>query len=291
MNEFTSRMGSALFGILGLWLVYLFGKKLYTQRTGILATIILGTSLIFFLETQLTLLDTTLTFFITLTLYWFYIGYHQGKRIFLLLLGIPLGLGILTKGPVALLLLGGVGITIWFYYLIKRQKKWCELFNWQLLVGFVIAGVISVPWYLAMWHRFGAAFIQSHFGYHMFTRFTTAIEDHGGNQWYFYLYYVIMLFVGLFPWSMNIISSIRFGIKKINTSSLFLLVWAGVIFIFFSIAQTKLPGYVVPMLPPIAILIGCWWDHIAFRKYQPKQFVGGKSVPNHYLSNIYSDCF
>jgi 4-amino-4-deoxy-L-arabinose transferase-like glycosyltransferase len=262
MNEFTTRMGSALFGIFGLWLVYLFGKKLYNRRTGILAALILGTSIIYFLETQLTLLDTTLTFFISLTIYWFYIGYYERRRIFLLFLGVPLGLGILTKGPVALIISGGVGMVIWFYYTLKRQKKWHELFNWQLAVGLVIAALICVPWYLAMWHRFGAVFIQSHFGYHMFARFTTAIEDHGGNQWYFYLYYVIMLFIGLFPWSANIIGSIRLAIKQPSNSSLLLLIWAAVIFIFFNIAQTKLPGYVVPMLPPIAILIGCWWDQL-----------------------------
>jgi 4-amino-4-deoxy-L-arabinose transferase-like glycosyltransferase len=263
MNEFTTRMGSALFGVFGLWLVYLFGKKLYNRRTGILAALILGTSIIYFLETQLTLLDTALTFFISLTIYWFYIGYYEGKRFFLSLLGVPLGLGILTKGPVVLLLSGGVGIVLWSYHTLKRQKKWNELFNWQLTVGLIVAALICVPWYLAMWQRFGEAFIQSHFGYHMFARFTTAIEDHGGNQWYFYLYYVMMLFIGLFPWSTHMIGSIRLAIKQAsNSSSFLLLVWAAVIFVFFNIAQTKLPGYVVPMLPPIAILTGYWWDQL-----------------------------
>ncbi|HBE79729.1 MAG TPA: hypothetical protein DDW65_18420, partial [Firmicutes bacterium] len=62
MNEFTSRMTSTIFGFLCIILVLYFGKRLFNKRTGILAALMLGTSFLFFIETQMALIDTSLTF-------------------------------------------------------------------------------------------------------------------------------------------------------------------------------------------------------------------------------------
>lgn len=263
MNEFASRFGSALFALFGIILVYLFGKRLFNKRTGILAALMLGTGFGYFVESQMVLIDTTLTFFIAATLYCFYRGYMDGKPSYLLIMGIPIGLGILTKGPVALLLSGGAGLVFWFYMTLKEKKKSAQLFNWQLLGGFLIAAAICLPWYLAMWFRFKEAFLAAHFGYHMFTRFTTSIESHGGSQWYFYLYYLVFLIIGFLPWSANLVGALKMGIsRRGDQRTLFLLIWTALVFIFFTIARTKLPGYVIPLLPPVALLVASWWDQI-----------------------------
>lgn len=271
MNEFSSRLGSALFALFGVVLVYFFGKRLFNKRTGILAALMLGTGFGFFVESQMTLIDTTLTFFITAALYCFYIGYIEEKPWLYLMMGVPLGLGILTKGPVALVLSGGTGLILWLYLTIKQKKKVRALFNWHLLGGFLIALAICLPWYFAMWLRYKDVFIESHFGYHMFKRFTTTIESHGGSQWYYYLYYVVFLIVGFLPWSGNLVGALKMCVKeRADKNIFFLLSWAAIVFIFFTISKTKLPGYVLPLLPPVTLLAGRWWDSLLATNDQPR---------------------
>jgi 4-amino-4-deoxy-L-arabinose transferase-like glycosyltransferase len=276
MNEFASRFGSALFGLLGIILVYLFGRRLFNQKIGLLAALMMGTSFMYFIETQMALIDTTLTFFITLILYFFYRGYMEAKPRFYLWMGVAIGLGILTKGPVALLLTGAVGFIFWIYCSITRQKKWRDLFCWQLLGGFLIGLVICVPWYVVMWLRFGAEFLWAHFGFHMWTRFLKPIEDHGGSQWYYNFYYVLVIMVGFFPWSANLFHSLKMALKRrLEPEIFFGLVWIGVVFIFFTIAQTKIPGYIMPLLPPLVLLTGNWWAKVfSDSQLKPKLWIG-----------------
>jgi 4-amino-4-deoxy-L-arabinose transferase-like glycosyltransferase len=278
MNEFTSRLASNIFGFLGLIMVYLFGRKLFNRRSGLLAALILGTSFLYFIETQMAIIDTTLTFFITLTLYWFYQGFFERQPKFLLLMGIPLGLGILTKGPVALILPAAVGLTTGLSEIFRKRVNWRSLFNWRILGAFVIALAISLPWYLAMWSRHGMSFLDAHFGYHMIRRFSTAIEGHGGG-WYYYLYYVVLLFIGFLPWSFGITGSISAVFKKLTGSkTFFLFSWSMVIFGFFTIAQTKLPGYILPLLPPVALMMGSWWDGLFDETKSNSHFWWGNAI-------------
>ncbi|MGE5581828.1 MAG: ArnT family glycosyltransferase [Bacillota bacterium] len=262
MTEFSSRLGSTLFSFLGLILMYSFGKRLFNKRVGIMAALMIGTAFLYFVETQMALIDTTLTFMIGLILYLFYLGVIENRSNLLIWMGMPLGLGILAKGPVALILSGGVGLIFWLFLKLKSQTNWRSLFNWQLLAGFAVAAAICLPWYWAMWSRYGMDFISSHFGYHMIDRFTKPLEGHGG-EWYFSLYYLIMLFIGFMPWSAYIPGSVTLAVKRWSEPNMFfLLSWAAITFAFFTVAQTKLPGYTLPLFPPVALLMGYWWDQL-----------------------------
>ncbi len=261
INEFATRLGSCLFGLLGILLIYCLAKRLFSKRTAILASLMLGTSFIYFLESQLAIIDTTLTFFISLTLYWFYLGYFEQKSPYLLWMGFPLGLGILAKGPVALILTGSVGLVCWFLFTFRSHYAPGRLFNRWLWGGLALAAAVCLPWYLMMWFRYGMAFIVSHFGYNMFQRFTQPIESHGG--WYGWFYYFVILIVGFIPWSAQIYGAFRQGLRHWDKPrDFFLLAWAALIFGFFTISQTKLPGYILPVLPPVAVLVGHWWDEL-----------------------------
>ena len=275
MNEFTSRIGSTIFGFLCLILVYFLGKKLFNKKTGIIAALMLGTGLLFFIETQMALIDTTLTFFIGLTLYFFYQSMSEHKPRLLLLMGIPLGLGILAKGPVAFVLTGAIGLVFWIFLAFRNKTNPPSLWNWYLLGGFVIASAICLPWYLSMGSRFGMDFIQSHFGYHMIKRFTQPIEHHGGG-WYYNFYYVVLLFIGFMPWSAYIPGSLKLALKRWSQSQIFFtLTWAVITFAFFTFAQTKLPGYTLPLFPPIALLMAHWWEQLlSDSKLQPNPWWG-----------------
>jgi 4-amino-4-deoxy-L-arabinose transferase-like glycosyltransferase len=260
MNEFTSRLGSALFGLALILLIFHIGKRLYNRRAGILAALILGTGFLFFIETQLAIIDTALTFWMMLAGWWIFRGIFKDEPYYLLWMGLPLGLGALTKGPVILALCGLLGITLWIYGTATRLKKWRDFFNLRLLGGVLLALAVCLPWYLAMWSRFGMDFINDHFGYHMLQRATQGIESHGG-QWWFAFYYLILIWPFLLPWSGGLIGAVREPLKNWRQPERFYpLAWAGLILLFFSIVQTKLPGYILPAFPPLALLLGNWWD-------------------------------
>lgn len=262
MNEFTSRIPSTLFAFLCLILAYLFGKKLFNKKTGIIAALMLGTGFLFFIESQMALIDTTLTFLIGLTLYFFYQSMVENKPLFLVLMGIPLGLGILAKGPVALVITGATGLAFWFFLTLQKKASGRSLWNWYLLGGFAVAAAICLPWYLSMGFRYGMDFIQSHFGYHMFKRFTQPIESHGGG-WYYNFYYLVLLFIGFMPWSAFIPGSLKLAVKRWSETAIFFtLSWAVITFAFFTIAQTKLPGYTLPLFLPVALLMAHWWERL-----------------------------
>lgn len=261
VTEFASRLTSMLFGLLGIYIVFLFGRRVFNRRVGFIAALMLGSGLLYFLESQMILMDTALTFFISWALYLFYRGYVEEEPKYLLLMGIPVGLGILVKGPVALVLPGGIGLIYAIIQTVKKVKTWRNLLKWKLLFGLITALAVSAPWYIAIWRRHGSIFLESHFGYHMFQRFTTAIESHGGQAWYFYFYYVLIIFFGFMPWSVNIPGALKQLLKeRRDDKRLFLICWFFVPFIFFTISQTKLPGYAMTFLPPTAVFIALWLE-------------------------------
>jgi 4-amino-4-deoxy-L-arabinose transferase-like glycosyltransferase len=261
VTEFASRLSSMFFGLLGIYIVFLFGKRVFNWKVGFVAGLMLGSSFLYFLESQMILLDTALTFFISWTLYLFYRGYVEDNPKYLWLMGVPIGLGILTKGPVALVLPGGIGFTYAIIQTLKKRKSWRDLFNRYLLYGMITALAVSLPWYIAIWHRYGSAFLKSHFGYHMFQRFTTPIESHGGQAWYFYLYYILIIFFGFMPWSASIPGAFKQLLKERGDNKrCFIICWFFVPFIFFTISGTKLPGYAMSFFPPIALLIALWLE-------------------------------
>ena len=125
------------------------------------------------------------------------------------------------------------------------------------ILRFALVLLLTVPWYLAMYRRFGQAFLADNFGYHMFARFTKPLESHG-QPWY---YYLILLFVALIPWSPGLFGGVRGALKQASRMRL-LLFWGGSYLLFYSAARTKLPGYLLPALPPAAVLAALWWDKL-----------------------------
>jgi 4-amino-4-deoxy-L-arabinose transferase-like glycosyltransferase len=125
--------------------------------------------------------------------------------------------------------------------------------------------LITVPWYAAATQVNGAEFIGTFFGFSNFQRFTSVLYRHAG-PWYFYLPYCFIL---LFPWSLFLplaIARLQFWRKKVWASTprnrqlgLFCFVWFMVILVFFSAAATKLPGYILPIVPAGAIMITLFW--------------------------------
>jgi 4-amino-4-deoxy-L-arabinose transferase-like glycosyltransferase len=148
--------------------------------------------------------------------------------------GALLGLAILAKGFVPLVLFAPV-------FLIARGKRW------RMLVACV---VVAAPWYLLCAARNGHAFWDEFFWKHHVARFLTPDLQHVQPFWY----YVPVLLAGLFPWTPLALLAAR---RKTwdDERVLFLALWLLLGLVFFSFSQNKLPGYVLPLMPALAVIL------------------------------------
>lgn len=171
-------------------------------------------------------------------------------------------LAILTKGPVGIVLPGLI-VAAFLLYVGNWRTVLQEM---RPLVGVGIILAITLPWYILVTLANGEAFIDSFFGYHNVERFTSVVNRHWA-PWYFYF---VVVLVGFAPWSLYLPSAIarlHFWKRSIwqhqprsSQLGLFAFFWFACIFGFFTIAVTKLPSYVLPLMPAAAILVSLFWS-------------------------------
>ena len=152
--------------------------------------------------------------------------------------GVFLGAAVLTKGLVPLVLFLPA---LWFWR--KRPR--------DLAMLLAVAAVVAAPWYILVTLRNGAPFLEEFFWKHHFGRFLTSVLQHEQPFWF----YIPVLVAGLFPWSPLVWMFLEKRIYK-DPRVLFLLWWLAWGFFFFSVSRNKLPGYLLPLFPAAAALIG-----------------------------------
>ena len=226
--------------------------------------------------------DMLLTGFITCTLLCFFLGYsspHQSTNIFpcrwytacyLCTAG-----GVLTKGPIGFVLPG----LVIFAFLLYMGKFWQIVQEMRLFLGLPIILVLSIPWYILVFLRNGQNYIDSFFGYHNFERFTDVVNGHSA-PWYFYFLVVLL---GFAPYSVYLpvaIAKQKFWQRqhwltqeRSQQLGLFTCIWFMVVFGFFTIAVTKLPSYVLPLMPAAAILVALLWSDFVPKSTSPGIFL------------------
>lgn len=172
-----------------------------------------------------------------------------------------MGLAVLTKGPVGIVLPG----LIIGAFLLYVGKLWEVIGETRPVRGSAIFLAIAVPWYILVIFANGETYIDTFFGYHNFERFTSVVNRHG-EPWYFYF---LVILGGFAPWSVYLpvaLARLRFWkrdrwrtLPRSQHLGLFAFFWFSVIFLFFTVAVTKLPSYVLPSLPAAAILVAIFW--------------------------------
>jgi 4-amino-4-deoxy-L-arabinose transferase-like glycosyltransferase len=187
---------------------------------------------------------------------------------------------ILTKGPVGIVLPGLI-VAAFLLYVGKFREVLREM---RLLVGILIILGLSVPWYALVIWRNGWNYINAFFGYHNLERFTEVVNGHSA-PWYFYFLVVLL---GFAPYSVYLpISIVRLkfwqrshwrSLERFQQFGLFAWFWFASIFVFFSIAVTKLPSYVLPLMPAAAILVALLWSDF-FQDTQARQTIPVASSP------------
>jgi len=270
VNEFSARFPSCVIGILGVICVYLLGKLFVNKRTGFFAGLVLATCVKYLVLSRACVTDIALGVLTLASFLFFFYGYFakSGKTKWYLLSACFLGLSVLTKGPVGVFL---PFVIIGIYFVLAKELNFKRLKEIPFIRGTLLFLVVAVPWYILMHRVHGKEFIDVFFGFHNITRFL-----HPEHKWgdYFY-YYVPVIAVGFFPWTaflpLGIWQAVREKEKRIRSANLFLAVWFSVILIFFSISRTKLPTYIFPLYPALALLLGRTWDVFLKKNFSKKQ--------------------
>lgn len=251
-GEFTGRILPALSGIGCVALAGFLGTMMYSKKVGLLASAILATSCLNLVVSSINILDMALTLFMTSCMVFFYAFERTEKKKWLIAFYIAMGFGVLTKGLVAIIL--PFGILFWYVIFTKRPRLFLKLFYLPGILAFLI---VTVPWFYLVCQAnhdfFYFFFIREHF-----LRFTTKMHDRF-QPWWFFMPFVI---IGMLPWTGFLVSLFnKRGVIRQTTSErnrfdiIYLLLWFFIIFIFFSISDSKLVPYIMPCWMPLAILI------------------------------------
>ena len=249
VNEFAARLPSAIVGILGVLGVYFLAEIFFKRKTAFLASIILATSTVFLILSRACVTDILLTVSVLYVLLFFFKERYLAASA-------ALALATLTKGPIGIFL----PVVIIGIYLILTRRLVTEIKKIPILKALFIFLLLAAPWYFLMYKAHGKDFIDVFFGFHNIKRFMHP-EHAWGDVFY---YYIPTVLVGYLPWTLflpaaawNAFSEKEKTAKKAN---LFLLVWFLVVFLFFSFSRTKLPTYIFPLFPALAIFTAQVWS-------------------------------
>jgi 4-amino-4-deoxy-L-arabinose transferase-like glycosyltransferase len=172
-----------------------------------------------------------------------------GGHALLLLFGASLGCGTLAKGPAALLLAGGA-IALW----ALAARRWKYAFRLAHPLAMIAFTLIALPWYLLCALR-NPEFLRTFLFLHNFERYLTPVFKHEQPFWFFGL----VLLLGLLPWTALLSGPVKKMAERGRTwresPGLFFACWAIFPVIFFSFSRSKLPGYVLPAFPALALLM------------------------------------
>jgi 4-amino-4-deoxy-L-arabinose transferase-like glycosyltransferase len=195
---------------------------------------------------------------------------------------------ILTKGPVGIVLPGLI-ILAFLIYVGKVREVLREM---RPLIGMLIIFGLSAPWYVLVIWRNGWNYINSFFGYHNLERFTEVVNGHSA-PWYFYF---IVVLLGFAPYSIYLptaIARLKFwqrshwrSQERFQQLSLFAFIWFACVFGFFTTAVTKLPSYVLPLMPAAAILVALFWSDFFKDKETAKREEGERGGQGRQESNF-----
>ena len=253
-HNWTARLWPALTGFLGVLLAFYFGTRLYGADAGFYAALVLGSSLLYTGMAHILTLDMGLTFFLGLAMAGLLLALDpraaaRTNRVWMHVAAAGCALAVLSKGLIGIVLPGGV---IVLYILVKRDFALVRRLH--LVSGGLLFLAITAPWFIAV-SIANPEFPQFFFIHEHLQRYTSTIHRRY-QPWY---YFVPILLLGILPWIATLWDALASALKRPRTegfdATLFLLLWSGFIFVFFSISGSKLPSYILPMFPALALLI------------------------------------
>ncbi len=250
ITAFATRLPGALSALGVLFLAFLFIRRFFGNGAAQYATLCLLTTAGFVLVGRFAVIDMQMIFLLSSSLFFLMLGVFEQKNRFYLIAGVFMGLTFLTKG-----LIGAALPAIIFFIFLALTGRFNEFKKLPVLIlTFLIFIGISIPWTLAILKQ-QPEFLDIFIFEHHFKRFATATFGRKRPFWFFT--YILPLVT--FPWCLFLPAAIADAwksAKEYKQKCLFLLLWAAIIFIFFSIPRSKLPYYIVPTTVPLALLSG-----------------------------------
>ena len=263
-HQWTARLWSALTGFLGVFMVFFTGRRLFGREAGWYASLVLASSLLWVLIGHVNTLDMGVSFFLSAAVCTFLLAQHDaaGERArtrWMLAAWAALALAVLSKGLIGLVLPAAALV---LYILIERD--WRLAGRLRLLAGIALLLALTLPWFVAV-SIANPEFFRFFFIHEHFERFLT--KGHGRYQppWYF----IPVLLAGMLPWTVTMVDALARAWKRDPQQGFqvqrFLLIWAAVVFVFFSASGSKLVSYILPMFPALALLIGARLTQLSAR--------------------------
>lgn len=269
----AARLGGVLLAFLGaLWILFV-GRRLYGPDAGMYAFLVLCSSLMYVLLGHLNLLDLDVSVYLSVGIGALLLAQSQRQeprklRNWMLVGWAALALATLSKGLIGLVL---PGIALVLYTL--WQRDWALWKHLHLGKGLVLFLVITAPWFVLV-SRANPEFARFFFIHEHLERYTTTTHERVEPWWFF----LPLLLIGAMPWMWNSITALfRPGFAQIETgprtfdSVRFLWIYVIGVVLFFSVGQSKLPPYILPVYPALALLIG---RQLAIRPALPGIFAG-----------------
>jgi 4-amino-4-deoxy-L-arabinose transferase-like glycosyltransferase len=253
--EWAARLWSALSGIGLVLITAACARRWYDEGVALLGGAIVATSFGYYSIGRMALPDLPLTFFITAAIWTALVAMLDDPRArsrWVALAALAGAAGFLTKGPVGLLIPGLVVLPI-----VLLERRGLNLRLRDAGIAVLVFAVVALPWYGAMWGRHGSAYFESFFLGDNFERFATD-RFNDPRVWWFY---GPVLLGGLLPWTPLALVWLgpvwRFCTRRqdLETVELRLLLWGALPLAFYSLSVGKQPRYILPVLPPLAILL------------------------------------
>lgn len=253
LGDWQARLWTGLCGFGGIVLTGYTGARVFNARVGFYAALVLGSCFFWTISGQADSLDMGLSGMMTIALCGLLLAQRDGatareRRNWMLVCWAGMALAVLAKGLIGLMLPGGILVV---YTLATRD--WALWTRLHIGKGLLLFLAIAMPWFVLVAlknpeqpHFF---FVHEHWD-----RFFKS-EHHRENVWYTFF---VLTLVGMLPWLGVLGQSLALGLKREAGAfrpRLMLLVWAVFILLFFTKSNSKLPGYILPIFPALALLV------------------------------------
>ena len=256
MSDRTVRLWPAFTGFLGILFAYFTGRRLFGARVGMFAAVVLASTAYYIAFAHVATLDMGVTFFLSTGLFCFLLGMAcpratREEGLWMLGAWAAMAAAVLSKGLIGLLL---PGLALLAYSIVQRD--WSSWQRTRPVAGALLFLVIAAPWFIKV-SLMNPEFAWFFFVHEHFARFTSTAHHREGPFWYF----LPVLLIGMLPWTWLAMEGLRDAWRTRPSTGAFsperfLLVWIVVIFGFFSVSSSKLPAYVLPLVPALALLTG-----------------------------------
>lgn len=255
-TEFACRFFAAAGTALTCLLTFFIGWRLLGAKAGLWAMIILASTLMILVHGAAATVDAVLLPFTVGVLAVFIQAIGSGMHIpHVILMGIALGAGLLAKGPMGLLPIPVMITTLW---LGRRAKLRAGRYLLRIGTATALGVLIFFAWAIPANNATQGQFLRVFIGSHVLSRAITPMQDHGGDFLLYLPYYLPVIIVGFFPWTMHLPGAVSAVVgRRVGGQycRALLIGWVASIFIMMTLAATKLPNYIIFIWPALALAV------------------------------------